>query len=134
MRERFARLLALSTLMLALVLAAVFAWRQSTRMPGLEPPVQSPPAAAEPARLALGRAVLEREGCLQCHALGGSGNPRSPLDGIGARRPAADIRQWIVADAAVADRLPARIAQVKQRYRALPEDELDALIEYLLSR
>jgi cytochrome c5 len=133
MRERMARLLALMTAILVLLLALVFAWLQNAHMPELDPlsPSARTTVPADAERIALGREVIEREGCLRCHAIAGNGNPRNPLDGIGARRDAEGIRAWIVADDAIAGRLPGTVVQAKQRYQDLPGEELEAMVMYL---
>lgn len=80
----------------------------------------APPADA----VARGRAVYVEQRCRVCHSIEGEGNPRSPLDGVGARLTEQEIRLWIVApqemDPAVA----------KRGYK-LSEEDLSALVAYL---
>ena len=68
-----------------------------------------------------------------CHSAAGEGNPRFPLDGVGKRRSAEAIRQWILASAELEDQMPAGAFQVKQGYRHLSPEDIDALIAYLQS-
>ena len=35
-----------------------------------------------------------QQACARCHSIAGKGNPRRPLDGVGARRNAAELRDW----------------------------------------
>jgi cytochrome c5 len=131
MRERIARLLALATLIMALLLAFAFAVTQERRTAERDAATPSVTAAIDTARRAQGREVLEREGCMRCHALEGRGNPRLSLDGIGARRDRAAIRDWIVAEGEAAGHLSAGLRETKQRYRDLPADDMEALLDLL---
>jgi len=131
MREFWVRIVAALTGVLVTLLALTFAWVQTPRSPTEAAAVE---AAALPAALVeAGRAVYEAEGCAGCHAIAGEGNPRLPLDGIGSRRDAAALRDWILATGAVEADLGTRAARVKQGYRALSNDELEALVVYMQS-
>lgn len=131
MREFWVRIVAALTGVLVTLLALTFAWVQTPRAPTEAPAVD---AAALPAALVeAGRAVYEAEGCAGCHAIAGEGNPRLPLDGVGSRRDAAALRDWILATGTAEADLPTRTARVKQKYSALSKDEQDALITYMQS-
>lgn len=80
-----------------------------------------------------GMKVYTDQKCSLCHAIAGKGNAKGPLDGVGAKLKADEIRRWIVtptemASAAKADRKPPMKA-----FANLPKDDLDNLIAYLLS-
>lgn len=75
--------------------------------------------------LARGREVYGREGCGACHSIGGEGNRRSPLDGVGSRLDREAIRRWIVEPKAMNPRVR------KPAYDALSEEDLMALTAYL---
>ncbi len=143
MRIRCARLLVGVTGLLIVALAVVFAVQQNpatdarpdvedvapATMPdaGADTPAPDVPAA-EPAQAATtrGRAVYAAHRCRACHSLEGEGNPRSPLDGVGARLTEREIRLWIVAPQ---EMNPA----VRKRPFELPEDDLAALVAYLMA-
>lgn len=131
MRELWVRIVAGITGALVLLLALAFAWLQSPPTPVAAPAM--PAAASPPALVEAGHAVYEAQGCAMCHAIAGEGNPRYPLDGVGGRRDAAELRDWILATGAAEEALPARAARMKQDYRALAGSELDALVAYLQS-
>lgn len=57
----------------------------------------------------------------------GKGNRRSPLDGVGSRLTERDIRRSIVAPKEMDPNVK------KKAYDGLPQDQLDALVAYLLS-
>src|SRR5262245_61113348 len=52
------------------------------------------PASAQDAKR--GEEVYTAQKCSVCHSIAGKGNKMNPLDGIGAKLSAADIKQWIV--------------------------------------
>ena len=90
-------------------------------------------AGAQDAALDKGKQVYSAQKCQVCHSVGSVGNKKGPLDDVGARLKADDIRQWVVAAPemtakAKADRKPAMKA-----YPNLPKEDLDALVAYLAS-
>ncbi|HSM61292.1 MAG TPA: cytochrome c [Longimicrobiales bacterium] len=89
--------------------------------------------SAPPSSVERGHRVYDASGCSLCHAVAGRGNPRNPLDGVGTRRDREGLRAWIVAEAAVADSLSPSALRRKRSYGSLPEEDLEALIDYLAS-
>lgn len=77
--------------------------------------------------LAAGREVYEKQSCSVCHSIAGEGSPRSPLDGVGSRLDADEIRLWIV------NPQEARPGVRKPAFDDLPDAEVDALVAYLQS-
>lgn len=126
MREIIARVVCLLTVGLVVALSFVFAAQQNPAAPA--------GAATSPgADHDRGRSVFAKQSCSTCHSIAGAGNPRSPLDGVGARWEPAELRAWITGTGIAADLLPPAIAKRKQRYQSIPEDDLKALIAYLSS-
>lgn len=129
-RARRAQALAAATALLVVALAAAFA---ALRNRG--PTRPAPPAAATAAIVVAdasseaGRRAFDKLNCGMCHSIGGRGNTDSPLDGIGARRDRAAIREWATGTGAARDKLPASIVRRKARY--VNDPDLDALVEYL---
>jgi cbb3-type cytochrome oxidase cytochrome c subunit len=84
--------------------------------------------------IAAGRKIYESEKCFTCHQIAGQGNKVFPLDGVGSRLTAADIRRWFTHTAQMEAKLrrqPAiRMSSKKYRFNAA---ELDALVAYLQS-
>lgn len=138
MRERIAKLVWALTMTMVVGLSFWFAVVHNppaaiaaSDMPVAAPPAKRPaPPAAEVAR---GRQVFSVQGCATCHAIAGEGNPRSPLDQVGARWDAEEMEAWITGTGLAAEMLPPAIAKRKQRYVTMPEDELKALVAYLLT-
>jgi mono/diheme cytochrome c family protein len=126
MRELLARALAVLTGLFVVALAAAFSLVQNGATGSRAPP-------PTPAEEAAGRAAYDELGCSGCHAIGGEGNPRSALDGVGARLAPGEIRAWIVASQEVRPRLSGAVARIKQTYATLPEERMNALVGYLAS-
>lgn len=89
--------------------------------------------AQNAAQVQKGQKVFTDQKCSICHSVAGVGNKKGPLDGIGAKLSADDIRKWItsapeMAAAAKADRKPPMKA-----YTTLSKDDLDALVAYVSS-
>lgn len=144
MRILFARLLVVVTGLMIVALAILFAvLRNPTTESRVAGPSQVPstspgpgvvvPSVSEPKdravqdpKIARGRAVYVEQRCRTCHSIGGEGNTRSPLDDVGARLTETEIRQWIVAPKEMNPTV------AKRGYR-LPEEDLDALVAYLMA-
>ena len=91
------------------------------------------PARAQDAA-AKGAKVFADQKCSLCHSIAGKGNPKGSLDGVGSKLKPEEIREWILdpvtmAAKAKAERKPAMTA----KYKALPKEDLDALVAYLSS-
>jgi cbb3-type cytochrome oxidase cytochrome c subunit len=135
MRETWVRIVAATSGVLAILLALAFAWLQNPQ------PAPSPATVAavaqvvtdDPSLVEAGRAVYLAQGCALCHAIAGTGNPRYPLDGVGDRLSPQDLRNWTLGLGDAQGALPARAVRIKEDYRVLPADELDALVGYLAS-
>ena len=90
-------------------------------------------ASAQDASLvARGKNVYAEQKCQMCHSVAGAGNTRGPLDGVGSKLAAADIREWITNAPAMAAKAEAGRKPAMKAY-ALPTNDLDALVAYLLS-
>jgi len=104
---------------------------EPTPQPAASPPVDTVPPVATQTQVptdslvARGRTVYTEQRCSACHSIAGEGSPRSPLDGVGARLNAAQIRLWIV------DPQAARPGIRKPDFADLPAGEIDALVAYM---
>jgi mono/diheme cytochrome c family protein len=131
MREQWAKRVAIVTGLAVVGLSALIATRFDVAAGEGETPAAVQRVAADPAQVARGRVVYQEEGCAGCHAVGGEGNPRIPLDGIGARLDAEQLLHWTIAAPEVAEQMPRRTAMMKQGYADLDQADLDALMAYL---
>lgn len=133
MRERWARRIVLLTGLLVVLLAAVFARVQNlgvAHTPSAELPVA--PVLA-PESVAAGRLIYEQQSCARCHSIAGEGHPRNPLDGVGVRREAAELRDWITGAETLRGALAPSTLELKQAYGELPDAALEDLVSYLRS-
>lgn len=145
MREQWAQRVALLTgVLLVAIATALSSWHNrfpaepaddANSAPRSSGEASAPalPTESASARAVRGRAIYDAQGCARCHSIAGVGNPRNPLDGVGVRRDAAQLRQWITADRAITEALSTRTRAAKAEYAALPPAELDALVAYLRS-
>jgi mono/diheme cytochrome c family protein len=86
-------------------------------------------AAAQDAT-AKGEKTYAEQKCSLCHSIAGKGNAKGPLDGIGSKRKADEIRAWMTdAKGMTAKTKATRKPDMKQY--ALPKDDVDALVAYL---
>lgn len=90
------------------------------------------PAAAQTTEK--GAAVFAAQKCSMCHALDGKGNAKGPLDGVGSKLKAAEIRQWIVTPAEMAAKVQATRKPAMKAFATLPKEDLDALVAWLASK
>ena len=153
MREQIARGIVFLTLVMILGLSALFAARHNREAakpdskPAMDPvaaatapavsaPV-APPAVVEPSALATkpdvarGRKVFTEQRCTACHSVAGEGNPRSPLDGVGAHLTPDELKMWILGTGDAAESLSVATQRRKQRYLSIPEADMTALVAYL---
>jgi mono/diheme cytochrome c family protein len=78
-----------------------------------------------------GRQVFTDSKCGVCHSVGGEGNKKGPIDDVGAKLTAADIRAWIVSAPDMAAKAKADRKPPMKAYTDLPKEDLDDLVAYL---
>jgi mono/diheme cytochrome c family protein len=89
-------------------------------------------AAAQGA--APGEKVYTDQKCSVCHSIAGKGNAKGSLDGVGTKLTADEIRAWIVDPAGMTAKTKApRKPVMPAKYKSLPKEDLDALVNYLAS-
>jgi mono/diheme cytochrome c family protein len=87
------------------------------------------PVAAQDLK-AKGEKLFVDQKCTLCHSVAGKGNVKGPLDDVGSKDSAADIRAWITdANAMTAKTGATRKPAMKQF--TLDKDDVDALVAYL---
>jgi mono/diheme cytochrome c family protein len=88
-------------------------------------------SAQSQAQIDRGQQVFTAQKCSICHSVAGKGNKRGPLDGIGAKLSADEIRQWIVNAPEMAAKAKAARKPAMKAYATLVKDDLDALVAYI---
>jgi mono/diheme cytochrome c family protein len=93
------------------------------------------PLSAQDAKLIeAGTKVYEAQKCATCHQIAGKGNKQYPLDGVGSKLSAADIRLWITNPAEMEKKLPKPpTLKMSARKYNLKDPEIDALVAYMQS-
>jgi mono/diheme cytochrome c family protein len=81
-----------------------------------------------------GAQVYVAQKCSLCHSLEGKGNPKGPLDGVGAQLTAEQIRQWLMTPAEMAAKANATRKPPMKVFANLPKDDLDALVAFLATK
>jgi mono/diheme cytochrome c family protein len=90
------------------------------------------PAAAQDVKQ--GQKVYTAQKCQVCHAIAGKGSKANPLDGVGAKLSADEIRHWIVDPTDAAEKAKStKKPPMQAKYKSLPAGDLDALVAYMQS-
>jgi len=131
MREQLARWIAVLTATVLVSLALFFALIHNPTPTEPEVHVEVAPPMALSTLAEAGRIAYQAQRCAACHTIDGVGSPRSPLDGVGARRDEQALRAWIVGASEVADQLPDNVLRRKRQYQELATEDLDAMVAYL---
>jgi mono/diheme cytochrome c family protein len=86
------------------------------------------------AQIAGGEKVYAAQKCSLCHSIAGKGNKKNPLDGVGTKLSADDIRKWIThPDEMTAQTKSTKKPPMPKEFDKLPAADLDALVAYLHS-
>ena len=93
--------------------------------------------AQDAAQVEKGKAVIAAASpkCSMCHSIAGQGNAKHPLDGVGSKLSADDIKAWVrtptdMAAKAKSEAKPPMMAYPKEK---ISDADLDALVAYLMS-
>src|SRR4051812_22345090 len=88
-------------------------------------------AAPDAALVEKGQALFTSNHCSICHSVAGKGNPKGPLDAIGDKHPAAELKQWLTEPVEMAKKANATRKPPMPSFAKLPAADLDALVAYL---
>jgi mono/diheme cytochrome c family protein len=90
-------------------------------------------AAQDKATIDKGLQLYGEQKCSMCHSVAGKGNVKGPLDGVGSKLSANDIREWIVNPKAMTEKTKAERKPAMRAYANLAKADLDALVAYMVS-
>jgi len=90
-------------------------------------------AAQDKAAIDRGIKVYAEQKCGVCHSIDGKGNVKGPLDSVGLRLSADDVREWMLRPAEMHKKTKAERKPFMRAYPNLPKDDLDAIVAYMLS-
>jgi mono/diheme cytochrome c family protein len=85
-------------------------------------------AAAQDVKL--GEKVYTDQKCSVCHSIAGKGNQKGPLDDVGSRLSADELRLWITDATEMQKKTKATRKPLMRDYK-LPKEQLDALVAYM---
>ncbi len=83
--------------------------------------------AAQAGDAAHGKEIYTAGKCQMCHSIAGVGNKAHPLDGVGSKLSAEDLKKWIVTPKQM------QPTTKMKAYPNLPEKDLNDLVAYLMS-
>lgn len=87
-------------------------------------------AAQDAKKVAAGKAAYEKLSCAKCHQIDGKGSKISPLDGVGSKLTAAEIKQWLTDPDGMTAKLAKKPA-VKMKKQEISDADLEGLVAYL---
>ena len=91
-------------------------------------------SAQDAAAVKKGEQVYAAQKCQTCHSIAGKGKKTNPLDGVGAKLSADDIKQWIVDPKGMTAKAKStKKPPMPAKYDKLPAADIDALVAYLSS-
>lgn len=95
--------------------------------------VTIPAAAQDAKKIERGKQVYVEQKCKLCHQVGGEGNAKGPLDAVGTKLKADEIKQWIVSPQAMTEKTKATRKPAMKAYPNLSAEDVGALVAYLES-
>jgi mono/diheme cytochrome c family protein len=91
-------------------------------------------AAQDAAQVKKGEAVYTAQKCSMCHQVAGKGGKAVPLDGVGAKLSADDIKHWITNPTEMTAKTKStKKPPMPNKYGKLPAADIDALVAYMQS-
>ena len=91
-------------------------------------------AAQDAAVVKKGQGVYTAQKCATCHSIAGKGKKQNPLDGVGTKLSAAEIKEWIVDPVTMTAKAKStKKPPMVKKYSTLPAADIDALVAYMQS-
>jgi mono/diheme cytochrome c family protein len=91
-------------------------------------------SAQDAALVKKGEQVYNAQKCQTCHSIAGKGKKTNPLDGVGAKLSADEIKQWILDPKGMAAKAKStKKPPMAAKYNGLPAADVDALVAYMQS-
>ena len=87
-------------------------------------------AGQDAAKIEAGKKVFEANKCITCHAVDGKGMKKYPLDGVGTKLSADDIKKWLTNPAEMEAKQAVKQPMKMKVFKLAPTD-LDGLVAYL---
>jgi mono/diheme cytochrome c family protein len=71
--------------------------------------------------------------CSVCHSVAGKGNKKGPLDEVGSKLTADEIRQWMLHPVEMTAKAKSTRKPPMKSYDKLPKEDIEALVAYMQS-
>jgi mono/diheme cytochrome c family protein len=81
--------------------------------------------------VAKGEKLYAANKCVTCHSVADKGNKKGPLDEVGSKLTAEELRRWLTHPAEMAAKANATRKPAMKPYDKLSAQELDALVAYM---
>ena len=80
-----------------------------------------------------GQTVYVANKCSTCHSIADKGNKKGPLDEIGTKLTADEIREWLLHPVEMTAKAKSTRKPAMKAYDKLPKDDIEALVAYMQS-
>ena len=90
-------------------------------------------ALAQDAKVERGKAVYAEQKCKMCHSIAGEGNAKGPLDDVGSKVSAEDLKHWLVNPKEMTEKTKSARKPPMKSFASLPAADQDALVAYMLT-
>ena len=90
-------------------------------------------AAQDAALVKKGEAAYNAQKCSVCHSIAGKGSKTNPLDGVGAKMSADEIRAWITDPVAMTAKVKSTKKPPMPKNAKLTPADVDGLVAYMQS-
>jgi mono/diheme cytochrome c family protein len=77
-----------------------------------------------------GEKMFAEQKCSLCHSIGGKGNAKGPLDDIGSKISASEIREWVTNAKDMTAKTKA-VRKPEMKAYSLAKEDVDTLVAYL---
>jgi mono/diheme cytochrome c family protein len=89
------------------------------------------PGYTQDAKVERGKQLYTEQKCKLCHSIEGVGNKKGPLDEVGGKLSAEEIKHWLVNPKEMAAKAKAERKPPMKAFDKLPAADLDALVAYI---
>jgi len=91
-------------------------------------------SAQDEAQIKKGQEVYAAQKCSVCHSIAGKGSKKNPLDGVGKKLSADEIRSWITNPTEMTAKTKStKKPPMTNKYSKLPAADIDGLVAYMQS-
>ena len=86
---------------------------------------------AQDEKVQRGQKVYAVNKCQMCHSIAGKGNQKGPLDDVGSRLSAVELRQWLINPKEMTAKAKSTRKPPMPNYAKLSKEDVEALVAYM---